>query len=235
MTQRFRPGERIPGLPAGLLNDAADLIDRVKRMPEGPGFQGLIAGPRSYLPVRLQNLTGGDVVQCGVLGIGEPLVDPDDFQGTINDGFTMGGETPVVATHGLNFAVALEPIADHRVGWCCLVGWTWCKINVADAGHALARIDDADATRLASIASGEGIPIAWKQTGTGEKWGIVSLGAAAGSSGGGSLTHTEVTVVTDVRVDTTSLTIDVKTRTVKVVEPGTESGWTTIHTGTDCS
>ncbi|MBA7579442.1 hypothetical protein ES708_21313 [subsurface metagenome] len=43
---------------------------------------------------------------------------------------------------------------------------------------------------------------------------------------------TEVTVVTAVQV--TGVTLQKKTRTLKVVSAGAESGWTTFHTGTEC-
>jgi hypothetical protein len=45
-------------------------------------------------------------------------------------------------------------------------------------------------------------------------------------------TPTEITVVTAFQV--TGVTLQVKTRTVKAVKAGTESAWTTVHTGTEC-
>jgi hypothetical protein len=43
---------------------------------------------------------------------------------------------------------------------------------------------------------------------------------------------TEITVVTAFQVS--GLTLQVKTRTVKAISAGTESGWTTVHTGNEC-
>jgi len=43
----------------------------------------------------------------------------------------------------------------------------------------------------------------------------------------------EITVVTDVRV--TGVTLQKKTRTVRIVSADAESEWTTFHTGTECS
>ena len=42
------------------------------------------------------------------------------------------------------------------------------------------------------------------------------------------------TVVTDFQVDTTNNLLQVKTRSIVVVPAGDESGWTTVHTGTEC-
>jgi hypothetical protein len=44
----------------------------------------------------------------------------------------------------------------------------------------------------------------------------------------------EVTVVTDVQVDTTGKTIQIKTITGRILTSASESGWTTIHTGGGC-
>ncbi len=43
-----------------------------------------------------------------------------------------------------------------------------------------------------------------------------------------------MTVVVDTRVDTSAKTIDIKTCSVEVYNKGTESAWTTIHTGGGC-
>ena len=44
-----------------------------------------------------------------------------------------------------------------------------------------------------------------------------------------------ITVVTNIRVDTATLTIQKKTRQVKVIPVGDESDWIDVHTGVDCS
>lgn len=78
----------------------------------------------------------------------------------------------------------------------------------------------------ADLSSGDEVGIAWLNG----RWEV--LGSLIGSGGE---THTEITVVTNVQVDTATNTIQIKTRTCEVVNPGTESGWTTIHTGTECA
>jgi len=51
----------------------------------------------------------------------------------------------------------------------------------------------------------------------------------------GPAEQTEVTVMTNFQVDTGSLKLQKKSRTAYVDTPGTESGWTDIHTGTACT
>jgi len=46
---------------------------------------------------------------------------------------------------------------------------------------------------------------------------------------------TEITVQTNYQVDGASSKLQKKTRTAKVPDPGTESGWTDVHTGTECT
>jgi hypothetical protein len=48
----------------------------------------------------------------------------------------------------------------------------------------------------------------------------------------GSLNQEEITVVTDIRVNASSLTLEKKTRTLNVTRVGAESAWTVFHTGT---
>jgi hypothetical protein len=45
----------------------------------------------------------------------------------------------------------------------------------------------------------------------------------------------QVTVQTNYQIDTANREFEKKTRTAYVMEPGTESGWTVVHTGTACS
>lgn len=45
---------------------------------------------------------------------------------------------------------------------------------------------------------------------------------------------TSVTVVTDFQVDTINKKLEIKTRTIGVYNPGSESAWTTKHTGGSC-
>jgi len=45
----------------------------------------------------------------------------------------------------------------------------------------------------------------------------------------------EIEVVIDYRVNTTDLTLEKKTRTIRVIPVGDESDWTVVHEGVDCS
>lgn len=57
---------------------------------------------------------------------------------------------------------------------------------------------------------------------------------AADALGGESQEHEEIEFLTSWRIDGTTKSFQVKTRTAKVVEPSEESEWTDVHMGIDC-
>ena len=93
---------------------------------------------------------------------------------------------------------------------------TIIKIRIAhDTGGTLRYVFDYEAGVPPGDADDE--ILVWDQT-TDKAW--------------EATTPTEITVVTAFQV--TGVTLQVKTRTVKAVAAGAESGWTTAHTGTNC-
>lgn len=93
----------------------------------------------------------------------------------------MIGKTPDAGTvTDLKFAILQEPAQVNQAIRSVMVGPSWVKLDVADEALDHAEPIDGDATKLK--ASSSGVPIRWKETGIGEKWGIVLLGAAGATT-----------------------------------------------------
>jgi hypothetical protein len=116
-------------------------------------------------------------------------------------------------------------------------------VNVSDEAHMFA---DVLSGALVSAESGYA-RIIWKAGTSGEQWCLLALPATAGGStlDDGTAAHqvlvwnnstkvwesgtmTQVTYLTDWRLDKTNHKFQVKTRTAYVLEAGTESAWTDI-------
>lgn len=77
------------------------------------------------------------------------------------------------STKAYGFALDRIPGGGEGVGFAVIPEAAWTKINVTNDTHAFAKII-AGGTLFDSHAS-EGLPIHWKESGTGEKWAIVLL------------------------------------------------------------
>lgn len=182
MGRRFHPNQNLPSLSARDLNGWSRAADFVAQRDAEQNDSRGVAGTLPHLRCILQNDTGSDVADFHVFGLGALRVvslstDPQQLRRKL----VFDAEAPVKATHGTKFAITWEPIKVGREGYGVIVGLVPVRINVTDEDHEFAAIDDADATRLASDGS-EGVPIVWKESGTGEKWGVVNLGGGSGTA-----------------------------------------------------
>jgi hypothetical protein len=173
-------------IPASTFNAFIDAAQAHQAQQRALGAEGM----RDFghaATVRVRNDSGAAVDRFGVLGIDGPVIGPDanlvEFQGRP----TLKGVTPIAGAHDGKFVVLLDPIGNGRIGRACAAGLTVARIDVSDAVHGYADIDNGDASHLASASSGAA-KILWKESGTGEKWALVSIGEGAGSEGGPTLT-----------------------------------------------
>jgi hypothetical protein len=72
------------------------------------------------------------------------------------------------------FVVALQPIKPNNLGRCVLTGVTVARVFITNETDTTCELA-AEETVLASTPMG-GIPILWKEEGTGEKWAVIELG-----------------------------------------------------------
>jgi hypothetical protein len=74
----------------------------------------------------------------------------------------------------------MEPLESGAVGRACVAGVCPVRLNVIDADHRYADVDDAAYTLKTSNTGGT--RILWKESGTGTKWAMVLLGGSCGTA-----------------------------------------------------
>jgi len=171
--RKVRRGEplRIPADAWNALVDAARLVKERGRDLSASGPVGLCAPG----VVSVKNASESDVPRFGVLGIDGVVYGPEDNEEGFKNRCVVKCVTPGRDAHAGKFAILLEPLACGKVGRGLLVGVAPVRINVLDEDHDYADVADQDAARLESCVAGAA-QILWKESGTGEKWGVVRLG-----------------------------------------------------------
>jgi len=77
------------------------------------------------------------------------------------------------------FVVTFDPIASGAIGRAVAQGIVPCQVNVSDASHNRAIIHTGATDALDSAAE-LGVPIIWKESGTGLKWAVILLDFSGG-------------------------------------------------------
>jgi hypothetical protein len=129
----------------------------------------------------VKNTTGGDLNQFSIVGIDGILFSPSDNLDGFKNGPVLTGVTPADPDHVHKFAVLLAPAKDDTLALAKLAGPCVVKVDVSDVDHPFATISDGDATKLVSHST-QGVPILYKESGTGTKWAVVLLGGGGGDS-----------------------------------------------------
>lgn len=173
---KVSPGDRI------FENMRADTWNGMLAAAEAAASLGKTNYPAEFAPedsvnILIQNATGADLIQFGIVAVSgsAPPITAADNLAEFYERRAMIGVLPSASA---TIAITQEPIGAGKYGTATLVGMTPVKINVVDAVHTAAAVT-ADPTKLTSSATG-GIPILWKESGTGTKWALVLLPNAAG-------------------------------------------------------
>jgi len=174
--------------PAATWNAFIDAAQDYKDRTADIGRQATSAGFRSSGIIIVKNESGSARRQFDVLGLGEPIFLPSS--GSSSGGSTGGadqsfrnmvtfrGLMPSEDEHVGKFVVLIEPLAANAVGRACVSGVCQVRVNVTDEDHEFAEMADGKADVLESGDTGSA-KILWKEDGTGQKWAVVHLGAAA--------------------------------------------------------
>lgn len=139
---------------------------------------GEVATPLTgTFPIR--NDSGEDISRFGVLGIDSLIFDVQDNVDGFLDHPGLVGVKPQTPDHRSNFAIAVEPIRDGKIGRCRVSDVIQVKIDVGIEAHPFADVKHDSAAVLESRAAGAA-RILVKESGTGEKWALVRLGPISG-------------------------------------------------------
>ena len=189
----FRSGEPVRKLlNARFLNEIVERLNNVPGRQSGRPRGG--GGDSSTLVVNVLNDSGGDFAERDILKFTTVGLTVSTAQQMINfqDRPLFEVDVPDAADNAIG--IALEPIADGRVGRAVISGVAVCTIDVTDAGHEFAAPTPADETKMTSGDSGPA-RILWKDSGTGDKTAVVLLGSGSGGGGGGGIAVDTVHVV----------------------------------------
>ena len=179
--KKVRPGDplKIPAAGYNAMVDAARAeqqrrhgIDRSAK----PGF----VEPAMVL---VKNNSGADRDRFDILGIDGPIFTPTDNLDSFKNDRAVKGITPTTADHTGNFVILLEPLKAGKIGSAVASGVCVVKVNVTDTDHEYADVANAQAAYMASGHSGAA-RILWAESGTGQKWALVRIGAGGGLPNG---------------------------------------------------
>lgn len=177
-TRKVRAGQPIrDALSASTWNDFVDVSQAYKSGKAGPRIGVPQQPPRQFGLdiVRIKNSSGSDVPLGGVLGIDDWMFDPsDNLSAFKSQDANLVGVDPDEADHFGSFAVALETIANGRIGFAAISGVCKVQIDVDDTTDMFAHPITSDTDKLQAGPVGTS-RILVKESGTGTKWGIVSL------------------------------------------------------------
>lgn len=110
--------------------------------------------------VKIQNNSGAEVDQYGILGIEGVAITRANNEAEFDNGeVVLDGVTPAVesstsAGHTGKFAIIQEPIDDDKIGLAIVAGVTRCKVLINNEADAFADILDGESDHLESGASG---------------------------------------------------------------------------------
>lgn len=164
--KRIHQGQALAGLPASGWNAFVDTHEKVRQWRGQPNGQA-----SSAASVLVLNDSGAEAGFGKVVALGETLNFPADRAGVVYEGVTFKADIPNVSSRA--FAVLKETLADGAIGGAEVPCAAWARVNMTDESHWFCG-PLADYLVLQSNG-GSFYPILWKETGTGEKWAIVSL------------------------------------------------------------
>ncbi|MBI5724850.1 MAG: hypothetical protein HZA50_12895 [Planctomycetes bacterium] len=162
-------------IPAAAYNAFVDAAVAVRNSANDQGQASRQAARQSGV-ILVRNDSGSDRSRFDILGISGPLFTPtDDVDSFKNNQPALAGTTPNSDNHKGKFVILLEPVESGKIGRAIIDGLAIAKINVTDATHLFAEVNNGDCSMLKSIQSGTA-RIVWKESGTGQKWALVRLG-----------------------------------------------------------
>lgn len=173
--RKVRSGERL-AVPSQAYNAFIDAAVDLRERQQSQGRQAQREFRQSGL-VLLRNDSGADCGRFDVLGIHEPIIDPDDNENEFADRVALTGVTPSGTSHRGRFAILIEPIKAGAIGWACVAGVCQVKVYVPDedtARHS-AEVGGGVTGYLAAVHMGSA-GILWRAGGTGLQWAVVRLG-----------------------------------------------------------
>lgn len=149
------------------------------RARRGLGSAGADGFPWTPGHIRVRNTSGAARDRGDILGLAGPTITPTENLASYRESPTLDGVAPT-ASHCGRFAILLKPLPPNAIGPALIAGQIAVKLEVGHEAHMFADIVGVSGypstTKLNTGFVGAA-EILWKESGTGEKWGIVRIGS----------------------------------------------------------
>lgn len=174
MFPRWRKGQR-PKLSADGWNAAMLAAESHHRTLRGGLIPGGVSVPSRTL-INVRNTTGQLQTRASVLGLGSFTFDPNNAQqlDLAFETLALDALVPASGTHDDKFVILTADLDKGEIGEAVLGGLALAGVNVTDATHKFATIDNGNTATLKSAGSGRAKILASPGT-TGLVWAIVEL------------------------------------------------------------
>jgi hypothetical protein len=176
---KVSPGQplRIPAETFNAFVDAAVAYQASRTSRQAEGGANL---PAAGI-VTVRNDSGADQDRFAVLGIGSPLILPTENAAAFQERVAMAVVAPDKDTHVDRICILQEPVAAGKLGRGLILGVTPVRLDVQAEDDRVAAVVTGETGSLKTGITGVA-RILWKESGTGEVWGIVQIPAGGGDA-----------------------------------------------------
>jgi hypothetical protein len=158
-------------------NDFVDTAKWAKRFRDGNKMPA-DANERPLDVIRVRNESGAAVVQFGVLGLGDMVINPTDNVNLFKTQAWWKGIMPLEPKSTARFCVALEPLAINAIGYAAVGGVVPVQLSGDDqTKHYEFAEATASSTAGLHACSRGGARIVWREDAGDPRWALVSLEA----------------------------------------------------------
>lgn len=169
MTRRVSAGDALR-IPAPTWNQLVGGLEQGDGNGAVPG-----RGFRQTTTCLIRNDTGALIPRFGVVGLGEPVFDPDNDETEFLRRVAFKGELAEDGEYELKWGIAPAPIPADEFGELIIQGLTYCLLDATDSVESAGPASDGDVEAL--VAADCGLArVLWRESGTGPTWAIVVLG-----------------------------------------------------------
>ena len=183
--EKVNPGDKLAIRAAdwNAFVDAAEFASNAKRLVGAHGVRSGVTGNMVFV----RNTGDATLPRFGALVLSDALIPHDaaaeEFESEVPafDGVPAeedSGEEGESEKDVRPFAVAVEPIPSGEIGRALALGFTPAKVDVVHEEDACAEPVPGSSTGALRSTNVGYARIAWKESGTGEKWCFLRLGAA---------------------------------------------------------
>jgi len=210
-------------IPAAAWNSIIEVVRAYRDGKLTGGVNNTVVGSGGT-SVLIRNNSGATRERFDILGVSGVAITYTDNGPEFQNRPCLTGVVPTSDHVGGKFVVLSEPLRDGRIGRGVILGVTPGRVQVDDESATFA---DAEATQAGRLKAGTTGPvrILWKESGTGEKNALLSLGS---SSPGGFF---PVKVQQTGGSNGTNTTAASYTYTVRSIAWNGSTGGTTLGTG----